>query len=277
MNDFLTQIIQKKKENLQKQKETVDLSILQKRVESKLNSRASQTLNFFYQYLNRKEKTNIIAEIKRISPSKGSLRPELNPKKIALAYEKSGAQAISVLTEENFFGGSPRDLELVKQTVKLPVLRKDFIFEEYQVWESALLGANAILLIVAILQPVQIKNLSKLARELKLNILLEVHNEEELKIALESNPQIIGVNNRNLHTFAVDPRVSLALIDKFQKQTSALWVSESGLNSYKQIKELQNIGFKAFLIGETLLTAKDPIFKLKELIGCLTDMKNESA
>lgn len=260
MNNILEKIVQQKKTDLQIQKEKLPLKILQKQVEQNNFSIAN-----FKQALEQKQ-INIIAEIKRFSPSKGPLRPDLNPIELAQEYAQNGACAISVLTEEKFFKGSPNDLKKIKSNTNLPLLRKDFIIDEYQIWEAPLIGASAILLIAAILDENQIISFSELAAKLNLDVLLEVHNEAETIKALKAQPQILGVNNRNLQNFEVSLNTSFDLIQKFKNSNSQVWVSESGIFEKSQIIELQEAGFKAFLIGESLLKAQSPAQKLKDLL-----------
>jgi indole-3-glycerol phosphate synthase len=214
--------------------------------------------------LTRAEQLNIIAEIKRASPSKGDLRRELEPAAVARAYQAGGAAAISVLTEEDYFLGSLADLRAVRAAVALPVLRKDFIVDEWQVYESAVAGAAALLLIVAALDDEQLMRLRRLAEdELRLDALVEVHTLAELRRAEACGAQIIGVNNRNLHTFEVNLETSVELIAA--RRTEALFVSESGLRTRADLQRLRALGYKGFLIGETFMRAADPGAALSDL------------
>jgi indole-3-glycerol phosphate synthase len=214
--------------------------------------------------LTRAEQLNIIAEIKRASPSKGDLRRELEPAAVARAYQAGGAAAISVLTEEDYFLGSLADLRAVRAAVALPVLRKDFIVDEWQVYESAVAGAAALLLIVAALDDEQLMRLRRLAEdELRLDALVEVHTLAELRRAEACGAQIIGVNNRNLHTFEVNLETSVELIAA--RRTEALFVSESGLRTSADLQRLRALGYKGFLIGETFMRAADPGAALSDL------------
>ena len=209
---------------------------------------------------------NIIAEFKRRSPSKGMIREGANPIDVARAYEEGGAVAMSVLTEEDYFHGSLDDLRQVKATVDLPVLRKDFIVDEYQVYESAAAGADAILLIVAALDDDLLSRLRRLAEdELQMDALVEVHTSEEMKRAAACGAKLIGVNNRDLRTFEVSLDTSLRLAQ--EAPADALLVSESGLNNASDLQRLYGAGFRGFLIGETLMRADDPAAALRGFRG----------
>ena len=213
----------------------------------------------------RRPSINIIAEIKHRSPSKGIIRQDFDPVWIAKNYESGGAAALSVLCEEDFFGGSLNHLEAVRKNVELPVLRKDFIFDEYQLYESDAAGADAILIIVAILEDELLRRLLKLAQDLGLDALVEVHSPDELKRAARAGASIIGVNNRNLATFKVDLETSIQLAPHAPE--NALLVSESGIDNRNDIGRLSSAGFRAFLVGEHLMRAERPGEALKDLIG----------
>ncbi|MEN3328214.1 MAG: indole-3-glycerol phosphate synthase [Acidobacteriota bacterium] len=209
-----------------------------------------------------KEGINIIAEFKRRSPSKGTIREGANPSDVARAYQAGGAVAMSVLTEEDYFSGSLDDLREVKSTVELPVLRKDFIVDEYQVYESAAAGADAILLIVAALDDGLLSKLRRLAEdELGMDALVEVHTSDEMKRAAACGAKLIGVNNRDLRTFEVSLETSLSLAR--EAPSEALLISESGLNSAADLRRLYEAGYRGFLIGETLMRADDPAAALR--------------
>jgi indole-3-glycerol phosphate synthase len=205
----------------------------------------------------RRDGINVIAEFKRRSPSKGIIRPDADLLQIVRSYEAGGAAAISVLTEEDYFSGSLDDLRTVKASISLPVLRKDFVFEEYQVYESAAAGADAILLIVAALDDELLLNLRRLAEdELGLDALVEVHTSEEMRRAMDCGAKLIGVNNRDLRTFEVSLETSLSLAS--DAPSEALLVSESGLRTREDLRRLHAAGFRGFLIGETLMRAEEP-------------------
>jgi indole-3-glycerol phosphate synthase len=206
----------------------------------------------------------IIAEIKRSSPSKGDILPGLDPASVARDYQTAGAAAISVLTDRHFKGALD-DLRAVRAAVDLPLLRKDFIFDAYQVHEARAAGADAILLIAAMIPAATLKGLAALARELKMAALVEVHNEAELQLAEASGASLIGINNRDLHTFVTDLAVSERLLGGYRGR--ALVVAESGIVSPTDIRRLDRAGARAFLIGESLLRGGAPRAKLAELMS----------
>jgi indole-3-glycerol phosphate synthase len=205
----------------------------------------------------------IIAECKRRSPSRGILRAHYDPAAHALAYEHSGAAAISVLTEPTFFDGALEHLAAVRCRVTIPVLRKDFIVTEYQLHESAAFGADAVLLIVGALDDATLRTLIESAASLRLDALVEVHTREELDRALAAGASIIGVNSRNLRTLAVDPHVFDELAPALPREVIA--VAESGIRSADDLRRLAAIGFSAFLVGERLITEADPGAALQRL------------
>ena len=196
-------------------------------------------------------KPAVIAEIKKASPSAGVIDQDFNPVKKAKEYEEMGATALSILTEEHFFMGSDKYLEDVKRISKLPILRKDFIISEYQIYESKLIGADCILLIASILDDDRLLSYSKLATELNLDFIIEVHDQEELDRAIVIKDSIIGVNNRNLKTFEVDINNSISLRKNFEGDN--IFISESGIKSSEDIKNLMANDISAFLIGESLM------------------------
>jgi indole-3-glycerol phosphate synthase len=206
----------------------------------------------------------LIAEVKQASPSRGILSPNLNPTKLARTYAASGAAAISVLTEANYFMGSIEHLAAIKEVVGLPLLRKDFIFDPYQVYESRAYGADALLLIAAILSQGQLKELISLSHSLGLRCLVEAHNEGEVERAVLSKTEIIGINNRDLNTFVVDINTTRRLRPLIPKEK--IVVSESGIKSRRDIEKLGNWGVDAVLVGEALVTAGDVRAKMKELL-----------
>jgi len=202
--------------------------------------------------IRRSDAVRIIAEVKRASPSKGVINDRIDVAEVAKNYAASGAAAISVLTEEEFFKGSLDDLRTVKAAVDLPVLRKDFTIDEYQLYESAAAGADAILLIVAALTEDELKRFRGIAEdELSMDVIVEVHSAEEMEIAKWIGARIIGVNNRNLKTFDVSLDISRELIA--HRLAKALMIAESGLSTRAEIDELRRLGFDGFLIGETLM------------------------
>jgi indole-3-glycerol phosphate synthase len=214
--------------------------------------------------LTRLDRVNIIAECKRRSPSRGVLRTEYDPVAIARSYEDAGAAAISVLTEPTFFDGALEHLQAVRGAVDVPLLRKDFIVSEYQLLEAKAAGADAVLLIVSALAPSEVAALLGRARLLGLDALVEVHDEDEIAIALDTGARIVGVNNRNLRTLAVDVGASRRLIGQIPEDVVA--VSESGLRTADDLLRLQALGYRAFLIGERFMTESDPGLPLRGLL-----------
>jgi indole-3-glycerol phosphate synthase len=251
--NVLSEIIGKKRERVAVSKERAQLEKVRRR-ENPHALRAAL----------RAEGINVIAEFKRRSPSKGVIRADANLKEIVQSYEAGGAIGISVLTEEDYFDGSLDDLRTVKTTVDLPVLRKDFVFDEYQVYESAAAGADAILLIVAVLDDETLSRLRRVAEdELGMDALVEVHTSEEMKRAVASGATLIGVNNRDLRTFEVSLQTSLSLAR--EASSGALLISESGLRGPDDLQRLRESGYHGFLIGETLMRAGNPEQVLRDL------------
>jgi indole-3-glycerol phosphate synthase len=207
-------------------------------------------------YLERPDKVGIIAEIKRRSPSKGVINEYISVEQLSIGYMQAGASALSILTDTKYFGGSNDDLGIARKFNYCPILRKDFIVDEYQIIETRAIGADVILLIAAALSAEQIKALAALAVSLGLEVLLEIHNEKELPADLE-NINIIGVNNRDLNDFTTDVNRSFAVAGKLPV-TGITKISESGLNDAETILELKKAGFKGFLIGETFMKNSRP-------------------
>lgn len=210
----------------------------------------------FIQALRNTPHPRIIAECKRRSPSRGILRRSYDPADHARAYASAGAAAVSVLTEPTFFDGAPEHLTAVRQVVGIPILRKDFIVTDYQIHEAAVLGADAVLLIVSALEDGELARLLRVAASLSLAALVEVHDGEELRRAVAAGADVIGVNSRNLRTLSVDRRVLETVVHDMP--ASAIAVAESGVRSGEDIRELSACGYNAFLIGEHLITAPDP-------------------
>lgn len=206
---------------------------------------------------------NIIAELKKSSPSKGLLREEYAPAVLASGFEQAGAAALSVLTEEDFFHGSLADLKEASKVTKIPVLRKDFIIDPWQVWEARAAGADSFLLIAAILSDAILKALLELGRTLKMEPLVEVHAREELDRVIAAGSRIIGVNNRDLRDFQVHIETSLALIERIPEECIA--VSESGIRTHADIQRLRSAGFDALLVGEHLMREADSAGALRGL------------
>lgn len=257
--DFLQKIVQSKKEQIEENKKKNPLEKLQELIEG------TEPCRDWKGALKKgADGLKIIAEIKRASPSRGDIARDIVPEAIALEYEQNGAVALSVLTDPPFFHGSLADLEKIKDVVKLPVLRKDFIIDPYQVYESRVCGADAILLIMTLLTEGDAKELLELARSLGLSLLTEVHSEEELERAVQIGAEIIGINNRDLKTFTVDRQTTLRLLPSVPK--GKIVVSESGFYERGELLEFRKRGVDAFLIGEALMTSGSPGKKLAELL-----------
>jgi indole-3-glycerol phosphate synthase len=226
---------------------------------------AASPLRDFAGALSRSGKLNVLAELKPASPSRGVIRDPFDPISLGRDLNAAGATALSVLTEPEFFNGSLKNLRDARGHIPLPVLRKDFIFDPWQVWETRANDADSFLLIVAALSDARLEELIALGRELKMEPLIEVHTATELDRALRAGARIVGVNNRDLKTLDVDVKTSFALIERIPEECIA--VSESGLRARDDLLRLQEAGFDAFLIGEQLMQAADPGGALAELLG----------
>lgn len=256
---ILTRIIEEKRKLVEEAKGVRPLADLMREVRSRC------VRSTFRKNIARPHHINLIAEIKKASPSRGIIRGDFHPAKIAVTYQANGASAISVLTDERFFEGRLEYIRTVKEHTTLPVLRKDFIIDEYQVYESAAAGADAILLIAEILSRQEMKGFYDLASSLGLDVLLEAHTEEDVEKALATGGPIIGINNRDLHVFKVDLAVTQKLIRMIP--ANRVKVSESGIKTHEDIMFLKSIGVNAVLIGETFMDADDIGAKVRELIG----------
>jgi indole-3-glycerol phosphate synthase len=213
--------------------------------------------------LSEKNRTGIIAEFKRRSPSKGFLNSTSAVEEVASGYYREGASGVSVLTDDLFFGGTIADIMSIRERCSFPILRKDFILDEYQIIESKSVGTDAILLIAAVLDGMEIRNLSRLARSLGMDVLLEIHEEDELR-KVSQYVNMIGVNNRNLKTFEVDMDTSLKLAEKIP--AGLLRISESGITSSQTIKNLKLAGYDGFLMGEKFMCTPDPVKAFSEFV-----------
>lgn len=205
----------------------------------------------------------VIAEIKKASPSKGRIRSDFNPEALARSYEAGGATCLSVLTDREFFQGHDLDLRTARGACELPVLRKDFIIEPFQIWESRVLGADCILLIVAALSDQRLEELYRMARGLDMDVLVEVHNTEELARAAALGPDLVGINNRDLHTFETDLQTTVRLLE--QVPEGAFLVTESGFSTREEVEMMSEHGIPGFLIGEELMRAPEPGERLRAL------------
>jgi len=255
---MLDKIIAQKREEVEQRKKALPLTYLKERI-------AQQKPPLDFARALKGDHIRLIAEVKQASPSRGILCPNFNPTKLATTYAQGGAAAISVLTEKNYFKGSIEHLAEIRQEVTTPVMRKDFIFDPYQVYESCAHGADALLLIVAILSQEQLKELLSLSHSLKLGCLVEVHNEAEVGRALLSGAEIIGINNRDLNTFTVNLNTTHRLRSLMPKEK--IVVSESGIKSQSDVKKLKRWGVNAILVGEALVTSNDVLTKMRELVS----------
>ena len=258
MNNILSLIVEKVKQRTQARKKELPLNILKTKLPE------APPVKDFSVSLKSKKSINLICEVKKASPSKGIILHNYEPVKIAKIYAETGAKAISVLTEENFFLGSLNDLKNVKNAVKIPVLRKDFITEPYHVYESRYYGADCILLIARILENNKLADLIKLAKELNLASLVEIHDKADLEKALSCKAENIGINNRDLNTLQININTSLSLFALIPE--GKIVISESGIQGKEEIKILKNSGINNFLIGESLLTSSNIQSKVKEFI-----------
>ena len=258
---FLDKIVVHKKQEIEVRKRLLSF------LEVKRAARKRTPSRDFFQALQqtRGNSARIIAELKKASPSRGIIRKDFDPQKIGTIYQKEGAVAISVLTDSRFFQGYFRHLSRVRKCTAIPLLCKDFIVDLYQIYEAAIHGADAFLLIAALLSQTQIEEFLGVGKELKMNALVEVHSEDELEKVLQTSAKIIGINNRNLETFKTDIRTTLKLVKFIPAEK--LVVSESGISTRAQIEKLEVAGVHAFLIGEALMREKDPGEKLRELRG----------
>lgn len=257
--DAVKEIIKKKQERIALAKSELSEDALKNRMLSLPATRP------FIKAISKPQNISLIAEIKKASPSRGLIRQDFDLNRIALDYEAVGVQAISVLTEEDFFLGSPAYINEVKNITSVPILRKDFILEQYQVYESRMLGADAILLIADLLTKDQIKQFVDLALQLGMDAIVEVHNEKELKKVLNLDVPLIGINNRDLHTLEVDSKTTEKLFPLIPKDK--IVVVESGIKARQDILFLKILGVSAVLIGEAFMEAQDLKKKVEEVMG----------
>ena len=258
---FLDKVVAETRMRVASIKRETDISVIKHRAE---DVRLFAHPNTIYKALQRTDRNNIIAEIKRASPSKGVINNGIDVRETALSYERGGAAAISVLTEPNYFQGSLNDLSIARSAVSVPLLRKDFTVDEYQIYEAAAHGADAILLIVAALSEDELNRFLAVTRELGIDAIVEVHTADELARANNIGADIIGVNNRDLQSLHVSLDVSRSLIKLRLENT--LLIAESGLSCRAEVDELRSLGFNGFLIGETLMRSGNPAAALEELV-----------
>ena len=260
--DILDRILERKVQEIVERAERVGIREMSRRAEAAPPPRGF--LDALRARIERGEAA-VIAEIKKASPSKGVLRADLDPAATARSYERGGAAALSVLTDRDFFQGSERNLELARAACALPVLRKDFIIDPYQVYEARAIGADCILLIVAALGDAMLRELAGLAAHLDMDVLVEVHDAEELERALALEVPLIGINNRDLRTFRTDIGTTIGLLERIP--ADRLVVTESGIHTPEDVARLRAAGVHAFLVGEAFMRADDPGARLAELFG----------
>lgn len=264
--NILEEIAQKRKADIEQRKQRVSLEKIKEEAERKAeNEKKAGTFGYRFLDALKKDGIGFICEVKKASPSKGLIAEKFPYVEIAKEYEKAGASAISVLTEPEYFLGKDEYLKEIKKNVSIPLLRKDFTIDEYQIYEAKVIGADAVLLICALLDDETLRRFYQIAKQLGLSALIETHDEEEVRRALELRPDIIGVNNRNLKTFTVDIHNSTRLRALVPKEV--VFVSESGIKTAEDVKTLRENHTDAVLIGETLMRSVDKKQVLDELRG----------
>ena len=263
--NILDEILEHKRKEVDERKSLYPVKLLEQSIYFKTQPVSLR------KYIQREDKSGIIAEIKRMSPSKGVINSYVSIEKTSIGYMQAGASAISVLTDKKFFGGSNEDLTTARKFNFCPILRKDFTIDEYQIVEAKSIGADVILLIAAALEPASVKALTTFAQSLGLEVLLEVHNKEELQATLNAGADLIGVNNRDLKTFQLSIEVSKSLASLIPKDV--VKVSESGIESPKTILELEEYGYEGFLMGQNFMQHSCPEKACKEFIDDLSRMK----
>ena len=260
MKDILSEIIANKRFEVDLQKQSISLEQLQNSLETTVKQRSLKEAL-------KSSSSGIIAEFKRRSPTKGWINRKAQAEDIVPGYANAGASAVSILTDEKFFGGNLKDIKDARPLIDIPILRKDFIVDEYQLYQAKIIGADAVLLIAAALKKEELHALAAKAHELGLEVLLEIHSVEELKY-INANMDVIGINNRNLGTFFTDVENSFRLAE--QLPSDAVLVSESGISDPATVKRLQKAGFKGFLIGENFMKTDNPELALKSFIEDLS-------
>lgn len=258
-DNILERIIAAKTDEIRRAKARISEATLREKAEARIDHRS-----FIHHFKKVSDHINIIAEIKRASPSKGDIYPDLDPKGMAQAYEKGGAVAMSVLTDGPFFKGSITDLTTAREAVSLPVLRKDFLISSYQIYESAAIGADAVLLIVRILDEEQLTDYLTLCDSLHMDALVEVHTPEDVEMAVSSGARLIGINNRNLQTFDTNIATAIEMVNRLSP--GQIPVAASGIKSRDDIERNRRAGINAFLIGEALVSADDPAALIQSLL-----------
>ncbi|GAB1445802.1 indole-3-glycerol phosphate synthase TrpC [Flammeovirgaceae bacterium] len=266
--DILSKIVKHKEKEVAERRDLYPLKLLERSIYFETPSISLK------QYIKRKDKSGVIAEIKRKSPSKGDINPHVSVERTSIGYMQAGASALSVLTDNTFFGGSSDDLTTARKFNFCPILRKDFVIDEYQLIEAKSMGADVVLLIAAILDPPKLKRLCATAQSLQMEVLLEVHDEEELKNNLEALPDVIGVNNRNLKTFEVSTELSKQLIQCIPNEF--VKISESGIDTPEVAADLRACGFDGFLIGELFMRSGRPERAAMEFIKELNRLEKKT-
>ncbi len=259
---ILRKIIERKFEEITERQQQTPMALLQERTQEQGEARG------FVASMERKiaaGQAAVIAEIKKASPSKGVIREDFYPAKIATSYERGGAACLSVLTDVDFFQGSDEYLKEVRMASALPVIRKDFIVDEYQVYEARAMGADCILLIVAVLSAERLETLNTLATSLGMDVLVEVHNADELTMALALPNKLIGINNRNLHTFSTTLDTTFGLLDRIPNDR--IVVTESGIHTIDDVMAMRGHDVHSFLVGEAFMKADDPGMRLLEMFN----------
>lgn len=265
--DKLTEIINHKKREVETRKGLYPVRLLEQSI---FFSTKSLSLKH---YIKRQDKSGIIAEIKRRSPSKGDINPYVSVERTSIGYMQAGASALSILTDKEFFGGSNDDLVVARRFNFCPILRKEFIIDEYQIVESKSIGADAILLIAAVLNENELEKLTQFAHSLQLEVLIEIHNESELDRTVKASSDLVGVNNRNLRTFEVDLNHSIRLAEKLP--SDVVKIAESGIESAATAAYLRQNGFDGFLIGERFMKTARPEITAGEFIKELNQLETK--
>ncbi len=262
MEGFLAKIVENKRAELAEDRIRLPLKEIKARIRD-----VELPRNFYASISSRSDDRPIqlIAEIKKRSPSKGLLIEDLKVDDLARRYEEAGASAISVLTEKRFFSGNPEYINIARGCTKIPVLRKDFLFEEYHIYESRYIGADAVLLITSVLELSALSDFILLSSELGMSSLVEIHDERELETALKAGAEIIGINNRDLMTFKIDMNTTLRVVKEIPR--GKIIVSESGIESRRDVERLADAGVHAILVGESIVISKDVGEKIRELIA----------
>lgn len=266
MNNILEKIIETKRREVQERRELYSIKLLERELHF-----SAPTVSLT-SYLKRPELVGVIAEIKRRSPSKGVIKQHISVEELSIGYMQAGASALSVLTDKDYFGGSLEDLKIARRCNYAPILRKDFVVDEYQIVEAKAAGADVILLIAAAIDPGTCRDLARSARSLRLEVLLEVHSNNELKTHLNEYISLVGVNNRDLKTFNVSLDISYQIIEEIPQEVVA--IAESGISKPETLVELRKAGFSGFLIGEAFMRHSEPARACVDFISQVESLLN---